>query len=118
MNANRLQIYCTRLYLKLINENTECPLCGGKTSSVRRRDSKFHAALTDHSVAIQRRRCKCGWNSPDTVDGIYGSALHPDLVEKQTIQVEFFDAKNKTKIQKRTLHFCKRKFWEKENYGK
>ena len=71
---------------KLINEETPCPNCGRKTSSRGTRKSNFHAALTDHKVSIQRRRCQCGWGSPDSVEGIYGSSLHPDLVEKQVIQ--------------------------------
>jgi hypothetical protein len=71
---------------KLINIETTCPTCGSKTASVGTRRSKFHAVFTDHEINIQRRRCKCGWNSPDTVDGIYGSSLQPDLVEKQVIQ--------------------------------
>jgi len=63
-----------------------CPNCNRQTASVGNRKSNFHAVLTDHKINIQRRRCQCGWNSPDTVDGIYGSSLHPDLVEKQLIQ--------------------------------
>lgn len=71
---------------KLINTEITCPNCNGKTASFGTRKSQFHAVLTDHKISIQRRRCRCGWNSPDTVDGIYGSSLHPDLVEKQVIQ--------------------------------
>jgi hypothetical protein len=71
---------------RLINTESMCPNCHGKTVSVGHRKSKFHAVLTDHEIKIQRRRCKCGWTSPDTVDGIYGSSLHPELVEKQVIQ--------------------------------
>lgn len=71
---------------KLINDETACPKCGHKTSSRGRRKSNFHAVLTDHKISIQRRRCQCGWSSQDTVEGIYGSSLHPDLVEKQVIQ--------------------------------
>lgn len=71
---------------KLINTETTCPNCHGKTSSIGTRKSNFHAVLTDHKISIQRRRCQCGWNSPDSVEGIYGSSLHPDLVEKQLIQ--------------------------------
>ncbi len=71
---------------KLINDEVTCPECGRKTSPRGTRKSKFHAVLTDHNVKIQRCRCQCGWNSADSVDGIYGSSLHPDLVEKQVIQ--------------------------------
>jgi len=71
---------------KLINMEVTCPNCHRKAASVGSRQSNFHAALTDHKMSIQCRRCQCGWNSPNTVDGIYGSSMHPDLVEKQVIQ--------------------------------
>ena len=71
---------------KLINEESTCPGCGRRTSLRGTRKSNFHAALTDHKVNIQRRRCQCGWSSPDSVEGIYGSSMHPDLVEKQVLQ--------------------------------
>lgn len=70
----------------LLNQNNECPKCGNKTKSNGTRQSNFHAALTDHKVKIQKRHCSCGWNSPDTVDSLYGSSSHPDLIEKQVIQ--------------------------------
>ena len=31
-------------------------------------------------------RCKCGWGSPCSIEGLYGSSLHPELLEKQAIQ--------------------------------
>lgn len=72
---------------KLINEDTIiCPNCGKKAVLRGTRKSNFHAALTDHKINIQRHSCTCGWSVPDTVDSIYGSSLHPDLVEKQLIQ--------------------------------
>ena len=71
---------------KLINAEINCTNCDRKTASVGTRKSKFHSVLTDHEVTIQRRRCRCGWSSPDSVEGIYGSSLHPDLVEKQVVQ--------------------------------
>lgn len=70
---------------KLINEESVCPKCCGKTASRGTRKSNFHAALTDHKISVQRRICNCGWSSPDSVDGIYGSSSHPDLIEKQVI---------------------------------
>lgn len=70
----------------LLNQEDTCPQCGNKTKSNGMRKSKFHAALTDHEVKIQRRHCQCGWNSADTIDKLYGSSSHPDLVEKQVIQ--------------------------------
>lgn len=72
---------------KLINnEESICPKCGRKMVSSGTRKSNFHAALTDHKVGIQRKRCTCGYSNPDTVDGVYGSSSHPDLLEKQVIQ--------------------------------
>ena len=70
----------------MINEESVCPKCGGKTSSRGTRKSNFHAALTDHKIRIQRRMCNCGWNSPDSIENIYGSSSHPDLIEKQVMQ--------------------------------
>jgi len=70
----------------LINQSDVCPKCKGKACSLGLRSSKFHSALTDHIVVIRRRRCKCGWGSPYTLDGLYGSTIHPDLLEKQAIQ--------------------------------
>jgi len=70
----------------LCNDDKQCPLCGKKSHKSGIRKSKFHAALTDHEVLIQRRSCRCGWSSPYTVEAIYGSSIHPDLLEKQAIQ--------------------------------
>jgi len=70
----------------LINQNNSCPKCGKRSISQGIRKSTFHAALTDHEVFIRRRRCNCGWGSSYTLDGIYGSSMHPDLLEKQALQ--------------------------------
>ena len=48
--------------------------------------SKFHAILTDHKVSIQKVACKCGWVGRSTIEGIYGSTMHPDLLKKQALQ--------------------------------
>ena len=42
----------------LCNDDTQCPLCGKKSHQSGVRKSKFHAALTDHEVSIQRRSCR------------------------------------------------------------
>lgn len=81
-----IQDFKLRYETCLLNETVDCPNCGKKTSSHGTRQSNFHAVLTDHKVSIQRRSCSCGWTSPYTVDGIYGTSSHPDLVEKQVIQ--------------------------------
>jgi len=81
-----IQDFKLKYETKLINEDVVCPKCGNATSPRGKRQSKFHAVLTDHMVSIQSRRCQCGWSSPDSVDGLYESSLHPDLAEKQVIQ--------------------------------
>ena len=63
-----------------------CPNCSLKTTKQGVFDSKFHAVLTDHKVSVQRVRCACGWVSPTSIEGIYGSSMHPDLLEKQAKQ--------------------------------
>lgn len=70
----------------LYDTQLHCPHCGKKSQRAGIRQSRFHAPLTDHRVHIQRRTCPCGWSSPYTVEGIYGSAIHPDLLEKQALQ--------------------------------
>jgi len=71
----------------LLNSNdVKCPKCSSKTYKYGVRKSKLHAALTDHEVSIQRIRCTCGWISESTVEGIYGSSIHPELLEKQLKQ--------------------------------
>ena len=70
----------------LINQSDVCPNCEGNAISQGTRKSPFHAVLTDHEVLIRRRRCSCGWSSPYSLEGIYGSSIHPDLLEKQVVQ--------------------------------
>jgi hypothetical protein len=75
-----------RYEIRLLNQEETCPKCGKKSKSNGMRKSKFHAVFTDHDVNIQRRHCQCGWNSSDTIEQLYGSSSHPDLIEKQVIQ--------------------------------
>jgi hypothetical protein len=70
----------------MLNALRTCPICNLKTQRLGVFKSKFHAALTDHKVSVQRVSCKCGWVGKSSVEGIYGSALHPDLLEKQALQ--------------------------------
>lgn len=70
----------------LINENASvCPECGKKARKSGKFDSDFHSVFTDHKVKLQRYKCTCGWTGKISIDGIYGSALHPDLVELQAL---------------------------------
>jgi len=68
-----------------INEfQSTCPNCGKKTTKQGKFKSDFHSVFTDHEVTLQRTRCQCDWRSKISIDGLYGSALHPDLVELQS----------------------------------
>lgn len=70
----------------ILNNVTVCPVCESKTSKHGLFSSEFHAALTDHKVKVQRTSCRCGWVSELSIKGIFGSAIHPDLLEKQALQ--------------------------------
>jgi len=70
----------------VLNSVKTCPTCGGKTSKRGLFSSEFHAALTDHKVKLQRTSCRCGWISEPSIKGIFGSSMHPDLLEKQALQ--------------------------------
>jgi hypothetical protein len=70
----------------LLAPSAECQKCGKKMSKRGVFNSKFHAVLTDHQTKLQYMRCKCGWGSPCSIEGMYGSSLHPELLEKQAIQ--------------------------------
>ena len=70
----------------ILSSITTCLVCHSPAKKAGCFKSKFHAALTDHDVAVQRTACKCGWSSASSVEGIYGSAMHPDLLAKQALQ--------------------------------
>ncbi len=70
----------------LLHTTELCPICNTKVSKRGLFQSTFHSALTDHNVTIQRTTCKCGWRSPVSVEGIFGSDVHPDLLQKQALQ--------------------------------
>lgn len=71
----------------LLNATSSCPICSSLTHKRGLFPSEFHSALTDHTVMVQRMICrKCGWHSPISVEGIFGSKLHPDLLKKQALQ--------------------------------
>jgi hypothetical protein len=73
-------------YQIILNALKTCPICNLKTQRLGVFKSKFHAVLTDHKVSVQRVSCKCGWVGKSSVEGIFGSAIHPDLLEKQALQ--------------------------------
>ena len=70
----------------LLNSPTTCPICNNRTFKDGKFKSELHAALTDSKVMVQRVRCKCGWHSPTSVEGIFGTSVHPDLLQKQALQ--------------------------------
>lgn len=73
-------------YQLQLSPPTECPKCKDKLSKNGIFNSKFHAVLTDHKAKLQRMSCKCGYKSPVSINGMYGNAIHPDLLTKQAIQ--------------------------------
>ena len=89
----------------LNNGDDKCPKCASKTYKYGVRKSKFHAVLTDHEVFIQRVRCSCGWISESTVEGIYGTSVHPELLEKQLKQsAEYSYRKAQTSLNAESLN--------------
>lgn len=70
----------------VLNSLDTCPICQSKTHKSGIFSSHFHGPLTDHKVDVQRTKCKCGWHSETSIDGIYGSSIHPDLLKKQALQ--------------------------------
>jgi acid stress-induced BolA-like protein IbaG/YrbA len=68
---------------KLIRSNTICPSCGKTTNKHGTFTSNFHSVFSDHKVQIQRRNCNCGWTNKFTLEGLFGSAFHPDLLKLQ-----------------------------------
>ena len=70
----------------VLNTMSTCPKCNNKTRKDGKVKSTFHAALTDHAITVQRTRCNCGWHSPMSIEGIFGSDVHPDLLQKQALQ--------------------------------
>ncbi len=70
----------------VLNALDTCPVCQSKTQKSGIFSSHFHGPLTDHKVDVQRKKCKCGWHSETSIDGIYGSSIHPDLLKKQALQ--------------------------------
>lgn len=67
----------------LYDKQDTCPSCGGDTRKQGKHVSKFHAIFTDHQIQIQRYSCLNGCRVPYTVEGIFGKAIHPDLLKKQ-----------------------------------
>lgn len=78
------QDFILKFECKLFSENITCPKCGGKPHKQGKIESDFHDVYTDHRVTIQRLNCTCGWRNNYTLNGIYGSAIHPELAQIQS----------------------------------
>ncbi len=35
---------------------------------------------------LQRSACRCGWRGPMSIDKLFGSNVHPDVLKKQLLQ--------------------------------
>jgi hypothetical protein len=68
----------------LIEADPKCQECGRITSKNGVISSNFHTVFTDHKVNIQRVTCKhCSWRNKYTIEALFGTASHPDLVKIQ-----------------------------------
>ena len=70
----------------VLNSIDTCPNCQSRTQKSGIFPSRFNGPLTDHKVDVQRKKCTCGWHSETSIEGIYGSSIHPDLLKKQALQ--------------------------------
>ena len=69
-----------------VMSNSSCKYCGGATMGVSQIKCEFHALFTDHQIKLSRRKCRhCGKADNPTIHSLFGSNMHPDLVEKQSI---------------------------------
>jgi len=70
----------------LLNCPIICPDCNNKLLRNGPTKSPFYSVLTDHTVVIPRLFCKCGWRFKASIENLFGSNVHPDLLKKQAIQ--------------------------------
>ena len=70
----------------ILNCPEHCPTCGHKLRKNGPTTSPFHSVLTDHEVTLPRLLCRCGWHFKASIENIFGSNVHPDLLKKQAIQ--------------------------------
>jgi hypothetical protein len=80
---SKIQDFKITHQIKLINNNQTCPKCNGRIRGQGRYKSSVHTIFTDHVVDIKRISCNCGCNLPYTIEGIFGSKTHPDLLKRQ-----------------------------------
>jgi len=77
------QDFLLKFQCKTFDENTTCPNCAKKMKKQGMITSDFHDVYTDHQVQIQRLTCSCGLRNNYTLNSIYGSSTHPELVKLQ-----------------------------------
>lgn len=80
---SKIQDFKISHQIKLLNNDKTCPKCAGKVRNQGRYKSKVHTIFTDHEVDIKRISCTCNCNLPYTIEGIFGSKTHPDLLKRQ-----------------------------------
>jgi len=92
-------------------EIISCPICGNQLAKNGATKSTFNSVFTDHKVAVQKLVCcKCRWMSVPSVDSLFGTHMHPDLVKMQceVAAVESYsnaeDILNKKSAKKRTVN--------------
>ncbi len=69
--------------LLIDGHNSHCPQCGKKTKKAGIFKSILNAIFTEHEVKLKRNMCVCGWKNKTSILHIYGSSMHPDLIEMQ-----------------------------------
>ena len=61
-----------------------CPKCGNKLRKNGVNKCSFNSVFTDHKVPVQRQICpKCKWSSVPSVNSLFGTHMHPDLMKLQ-----------------------------------
>ena len=68
----------------LIENISYCPKCGHKLKKNGSNKCSFNAVYTDHKVPVYRQTCgSCKWSSVPSIDSLFGSHMHPDLIKMQ-----------------------------------
>ena len=61
-----------------------CPKCGNKLHKNGINKCSFNSVFTDHKVPVHRQLCgNCKWSSVPSINSLYGSHMHPDLIKLQ-----------------------------------
>tara|TARA_B110000908_G_C10202179_1_gene425881 strand:- start:183 stop:1520 length:1338 start_codon:yes stop_codon:yes gene_type:complete len=97
------------IYLK--EDIVNCPKCGHLLNKNGLSKSSFNAVFTDHKVPVQRQICPdCKWSSIPSVNSLFGTNLHPDLIKIQCEESvtqsysKASDSLNRKSCKKRTVN--------------